>query len=104
MFGRQSLWLERVSRLLFFRMFSSETRPQRKFCTNISTSGKQTLPKKYNAQEMESRYLAARHPNVAVEFHPTRNDNISVTDILSVSSKMVWWKCNSGEHEWQATP
>eukprot|EP01083_Nonionella_stella_P280969 956032_1 len=104
MFGRQSRWLERVSRLLFYRMFSSKTRPKRKIRTNSSTNGKQILPKKYIAQEMESRYLAVRHPDVAVEFHPTRNDNISVTEILSTSSKLVWWKCDSGEHEWQATP
>lgn len=45
-------------------------------------------------------HLAAVLPDVAREWHPTRNGTLSPCDVRPGSGKRVWWKCRYG-HEWQ---
>jgi hypothetical protein len=48
--------------------------------------------------------LAASHPAVAAEWHPTRNCEMSPADVLPGSRRIVWWKCAvDPTHEWRAT-
>lgn len=42
-------------------------------------------------------------PNIAKEWHPTKNGNIVPSDIKAGSSLPVWWLCDKG-HSWVATP
>ena len=46
--------------------------------------------------------LAILAPKLAREWHPTKNGKLQPTDVVHVSSKMVWWRCKYG-HEWYAT-
>jgi len=46
--------------------------------------------------------LAYLYPDVAKEWHPTRNGNFSPDEVTPGSNKKVWWKCDRG-HEWTAT-
>lgn len=46
--------------------------------------------------------LATTNPELALEWHPNRNEPLSPTMVVSGSHKKVWWKCSKG-HEWQAT-
>ena len=46
--------------------------------------------------------LVTTNPELAIEWHPTRNEPLSPTMVTSGSHKKVWWKCSKG-HEWQAT-
>ena len=46
--------------------------------------------------------LVTTNPELAIEWHPTRNEPFSPTMVTSGSHKKVWWKCSKG-HEWQAT-
>lgn len=41
-------------------------------------------------------------PNLAKEWHPTKNGNLKPTDVLPYSEKKIWWQCKRG-HEWQAS-
>jgi len=43
----------------------------------------------------------SRHPELAKEWHPTKNGNQTPKDFTAGSSKNVWWVCDKG-HEWQA--
>ena len=45
--------------------------------------------------------LADRFPELAKEWHPTKNGDLTPYDITSGSGKRVWWRCSKG-HEWQA--
>lgn len=45
--------------------------------------------------------LAILFPEVAIEWHPTKNKNLHPRHYLPQSNKKVWWKCNRG-HEWPA--
>ncbi len=45
--------------------------------------------------------LAARHPVLAGQWHPTRNDSLTPADVLPTANRRVWWQCPVG-HEWPA--
>ncbi|MDH2363773.1 zinc-ribbon domain-containing protein [Priestia megaterium] len=47
--------------------------------------------------------LATLNPQLKKEWHPTKNGELSPHDIMSNSSRKVWWLCEKG-HEWQTTP
>ncbi len=46
--------------------------------------------------------LATVNPELAREWHPTKNGQLKPTDVTSSSGIKVWWKCTKG-HEWQST-
>lgn len=48
--------------------------------------------------------LETRYPEVAAEWHPTKNGNLTPSDILPRSMKKYWWKCSRCGNEWKATP
>ncbi|MBR2069096.1 MAG: zinc-ribbon domain-containing protein [Candidatus Gastranaerophilales bacterium] len=45
--------------------------------------------------------LATTHPEIAKEWHPTKNGDLKPTEVIAGSDKKVWWQCEKG-HEWQA--
>ncbi len=47
--------------------------------------------------------LATTNPELAQEWHPSKNGNLTPYDIISGSHRKVWWLCEQG-HEWQAQP
>lgn len=46
--------------------------------------------------------LATTHPQEARQFHPTRNGDVTASDIFAKTSKKYWWRCDEGG-EWEAT-
>ncbi|MFC1597080.1 DUF4268 domain-containing protein [Planctomycetota bacterium] len=49
--------------------------------------------------------LASKYPAIAAEWHPTKNGNLTPTDVVAGSNRIVWWKCAKGpDHEWRAMP
>ena len=52
---------------------------------------------------VESNALSTTHPQLAKEWHPTKNGNLMPSNYIAGSGKSVWWKCPKGEdHEWKA--
>lgn len=45
--------------------------------------------------------LATKRPDIAAEWHPTENGDITPETIAPGSNKKVWWLC-ANSHEWQA--
>lgn len=45
--------------------------------------------------------LAFRNPDIAKQWHPTKNINLTPEDVTWASQKKVWWQCDKG-HEWEA--
>jgi hypothetical protein len=45
--------------------------------------------------------LSALHPELASQWHPTKNGELTPANVTPSSSKKVWWFCKKG-HEWQA--
>ena len=46
--------------------------------------------------------LFDKNPELAKEWHPTKNGDLTPKDVFPSSDKTVWWKCIVG-HEWEAT-
>ncbi|MFY7992335.1 MAG: zinc-ribbon domain-containing protein [Bacteriovoracaceae bacterium] len=56
-----------------------------------------------NRKAVKSNSLETLRPDLAKEWHPTKNGKTSPNDITPGSNKKVWWKCPKGEdHEWEA--
>jgi len=50
-----------------------------------------------------SNCLATKNPNLAKEWHPTKNGDLTPYDVTCGSGKLVWWKCSKNpKHEWEA--
>ena len=48
-----------------------------------------------------SNCLATKNPKVALEWHPTKNGDLTPFDVTLCSNKSVWWKClDNPKHEW----
>lgn len=45
--------------------------------------------------------LATQHPQLAAQWHPTKNGDLTPTEVLPGSHREVWWRCDRG-HVWQA--
>ena len=51
-----------------------------------------------------SRSLEAVAPDVAAQWHPTKNGATTPADVVANSHKKYWFKCEAGpDHEWEAT-
>lgn len=49
--------------------------------------------------------FAEKYPEVAKEWHPTKNEGVTPQEIAHSTQKKYWWMCSiNPEHEWQATP
>ncbi len=46
-----------------------------------------------------STCLATVHPDLASQWHPTKNGKLTPHDVTRGSTHRVWWRCPSG-HEW----
>ena len=47
--------------------------------------------------------LAALHPEIAAQWHPTKNGDFAPDQVPTGSAKRYWWKCDKGlDHEWEA--
>ena len=45
--------------------------------------------------------LSTTHPELAAQWHPTKNKNLAVSEVSAGSNRMVWWLGECG-HEWKA--
>jgi hypothetical protein len=50
------------------------------------------------------RSLADLRPDIAAEWHPTKNAPLTAADVNPGSKTRRWWKCRSCGHEWQTDP
>ncbi len=48
-----------------------------------------------------SNCLATTHPDLAKEWHPTKNGDLTPYDVTIGCNKSIWWQCsNNPKHEW----
>jgi ribosomal protein S27E len=52
---------------------------------------------------MECRTLAFKFPELAAEWHSTKNGEFSPNQVQAHSGKYVWWSCHKCGHEWETT-
>lgn len=49
----------------------------------------------------ENNCIATLFPEVAKEWHPTKNKNLTPHDVTRCSLKKAWWICSNCNNEWQ---
>lgn len=55
-----------------------------------------------NYKVVKSNCLATLDPELASEWHPSKNENLTPYEVHPGSARRVWWKCPKGDdHEWQ---
>lgn len=52
--------------------------------------------------QLRGEPLSATHPELAAEWHPTRNGDLTPDTVTAGSDRLVWWLCESS-HEWRAS-
>ncbi len=55
-------------------------------------------------KEKRENSLLYRFPDIAKEWHPTKNGNLKPENIPAGYTKRIWWKCRVCGEEWQASP
>lgn len=50
-----------------------------------------------------SNCLATTHPQLAKEWHPSKNKDLTPNDVMAGTPKLVWWKCSICNHEWRTS-
>lgn len=70
---------------------------------NVRLSHRYGCPYCSGKRVTASNSLARRAPDVAREWHPTKNAPLTPRDVTAGSQRLVWWRCRKNpEHEWQA--
>lgn len=70
---------------------------KRKICYEIKSTGCPYCSGRYASKETS---LAGARPDLAAQWHPSRNLPLSAHDLTVRSKRSVWWKCQRG-HEWE---
>ena len=48
-----------------------------------------------------ARSLSVKHPEIAAQLHPSRNQGIDPAQLGARSSLKLWWRCDTCGHEWR---
>jgi hypothetical protein len=54
-----------------------------------------------NYKVCKENCLATLFPEIAKEWHPTKNGKLTPSDVIAGTNKKVWWLCKKN-HEWKA--
>ena len=69
---------------------------------NSRSSGKGCPHCNYNANHKANKdnCLETLNPELAKEWHPIKNGELTPQDVMEFSNKKIWWQCRKG-HEWE---
>ena len=70
-------------------------------CTQIVSRTRKRLNKPPAPPSRNAIAWHKTHPEVAAQWHPTRNGNLTPMDVTAFGGTKVWWKCKKG-HEFEA--
>lgn len=52
----------------------------------------------------ESNALSVTHPELAAEWHPSRNGRLAADDVVAGSASKRWWRCPASGHDYLMSP
>lgn len=76
------------------------SRSQGHGCPNCATKKRINSLQRYTIEKSGS--IAETHPEIAAEWHPTKNGVVTPYDVSFGSQQIIWWRCKRG-HSWQAS-
>lgn len=69
---------------------------------NCKACNAKTAGRKRTAEAVGRNNLAQKRPDIAKQWHPTKNGNLRPSDVSSGTGRQIWWTCEKG-HEWQSS-
>jgi hypothetical protein len=71
---------------------------------NTRTNGGNGCPCCAGKKVVLSNCLMTTHPDLAAQWHQTKNGSLIPRDVVAGSAKNVWWQCSvASDHEWTAS-
>ena len=71
--------------------------------TNRTQKNKKECPSCIKSQFADTNTLLAVHPEIAEQWHPTKNNQLKPSNVSRASRRKVWWQCPvNPSHEWDA--
>ena len=78
--------------------------PDHEWESKISNrSNGRTCPYCLNRKINHTNSLKTLAPEIAKQWHPTKNGDLGPESVALNYNKKVWWRCSNG-HEWESTP
>ncbi|MBS2009432.1 MAG: zinc-ribbon domain-containing protein [Cyanobacteria bacterium SZAS TMP-1] len=94
---------EHVSRASGVRAWWKCSNCQREYKAQINnrTTNGSACPYCASKRVCEDNAFAVLYPEIAKEWHPTKNKKLKVTDVTWSSGKRAWWRCSKCQHSWE---
>ena len=55
-------------------------------------------------EKVTNKKTLAEFPELAAQWHPTKNGDLGPDQVIAGSHRKYWWQCSDGpDHEWEAT-
>jgi len=71
---------------------------------NSRAKGNTGCPFCSNRKISKNNSLALRYPEIAAEWHPSKNGILTPSQITASTKKRIWWQCPKNKrHSWEAT-
>jgi Probable Zinc-ribbon domain len=78
--------------------------PEHEWKCAVGDRVKQGCPFCANMRVSSTNSLAAIAPEIAAEWHPTKNGKLTPRDVIAGTPRRAWWRCpKAPDHEWTAT-
>lgn len=74
----------------------------KKYISSINLTRDSNEIRKYMT-DIKDKSLSILNPELALEWHPTKNGSILPSMVMPNSSIQVWWKCKTCGHEWKTS-
>ncbi|MBR2634795.1 MAG: hypothetical protein IKD31_04370 [Clostridia bacterium] len=94
--------LEKLIQNLYFKLYNARIHPDIRWENAIETVNIERDRYKISRYLCEQRKsFADEHPELAKEWHPTKNEDLTPNMFQSGSDFLAWWKCSVCGHEWK---
>ncbi len=97
----KKVWWQCLNQIdhIYEAKISHRTRKENPTVCKVCALNKRSLKK-----SPPEKSLATLFPEIAKEWHPTKNESLTPNDVTSASHRKVWWQCKRfKDHVWDAT-
>jgi hypothetical protein len=76
-------------------------RPYKAQINNRTSKTRSACPYCASKRVCDENSFAVNYPELASEWHPTKNKKLKATEVTYASGKRAWWLCSKCQHSWE---